>query len=240
VIRRQRSGSICYMHACVILQHYLQCMRTQQVNHKMLDLSEFIRKHFDNEQLGKSLKDGGGGGSSLDFFARITGIPQSEMNVLQTQRKSRDPELFDEMNDFILVNYTRRGPALVSCFKVEPSFLSSDDTVFDYEVEKGLFDEYAQAIGSKKHGLHSMVLIGAYKDASGKIWFTLQNSWEQGKYIRKVSAEYMASCEAKISFVPMDHNVVLSETFDLVDAEYAETTVDTPEECVDAELFDNC
>jgi hypothetical protein len=110
------------------------------------------------------------------------------------------------------------------------------DTVFDYEVEKGKFDEYAQEIGSKNtHGLHSMVLIGAYKEPSGKVWFTLQNTWK-GKYIRKVSAEYMASCQAKIWFVPMDHNVSLSENFDLVDAKYAETAVETPEECVDAEL----
>ena len=62
-----------------------------------------------------------------------------------------------------------------------------------------------------------MALIGAYKELSGKVWFTLQNTWK-GKYIRKVSAEYMGSCQAKISFVPMHYKVSFSKNFDLIDA----------------------
>ncbi len=57
-------------------------------------------------------------------------------------------------------------------------------------------------------------------------------------HIRQVSAEYMASCEAKISCVPLSQDISLSESVDLVDAEYAETTVEMSEECVDAELFE--
>jgi hypothetical protein len=235
VIRRQRTGN-CFMHACAILQHYLQCMRTQQDNHEMIDLSEYIRKHLDNEKLGIFLK-GSRGDSSVDFFARITGIPRKKMNVVQTESKSSDQVNFYHLTALILNRCTNQGPGLVSCFKVERDFVCTDETSFDYEVEEVKFDEYAKETGGKKPRLHSMVLIGAYKEPSGKVWFTLQNTW-RGKYIRKVSDEYMASCKAKISFVPMEHDVSLSEDFELVDAEYAETAVDTPEECVDADLFD--
>ena len=68
VIRSQRSG-ICFLHAGVLWQHYLKCKRTpgRLADHKMLDLSTFIRDRFSNYELEKFLKNGGGG-SSVSFF----------------------------------------------------------------------------------------------------------------------------------------------------------------------------
>jgi hypothetical protein len=178
-----------------------------------------------------SSKRGGGGGSSLDFFARITGIPKQEMQTFQINI-SMSQYAFEGMTDLVLYLFnSTKEPALVSCFKVEKLF-KTESVVFDYEVEEYQFDEYAQENGRNTHALHSMVMIGAHKEPSGKVWLLLQNFWK-GSYLRLVSAEYLTSCCAKVYFVPMNYDVSLSERFDLVDAAYAETSVKTREECVD-------
>ena len=76
-----------------------------------------------------------------------------------------------------------------------------------------------------------MVLIGAHKDENtGRVWFLLQNFW-RGGYFRLVSAEYLASCGAIISFVLLDADVSLTKgDYTTVDAEYAETDIPF-EEC---------
>ena len=64
---------------------------------------------------------------------------------------------------------------------------------------------------------------------SGKIWFLLQNSWIDN-YFKLVSAEYLASCGAEICFVSPGASVALVEGLPIVDDDYAETTLVTPEE----------
>lgn len=41
VLRSQKAG-VCFMHAVAVLQHYLQCLRTNCSNHVMLDVSDYI------------------------------------------------------------------------------------------------------------------------------------------------------------------------------------------------------
>jgi hypothetical protein len=234
VIRHQRAG-ICYMHACVVLQHYVQCKRTGQSDHKMLDLSEFIRKHFNNVELTKFLQTGGGG-NSLEFFGRITGIEVSEMRTYKFNKRMSQ-SVFQRTADSVLEEFnSTKEPALVSCFRVEKLITTQEAENFDYEVEQGKFLEYASRTGRNKPSLHSMVLIGAYSE-EGKVWFLLQNCWK-GQSFRLVTAKYLASCAATISFVPPDCDASLTESFDVIDAPFAETSVQTPEECAKREVVE--
>jgi hypothetical protein len=66
----------------------------------------------------------------------------------------------------------------------------------------------------------------------GKVWFLLQNTWKN-KYFRVVSAEYMASCKATISFVHKGVSVALVEKLHVVDSWYAETNCEM-EECAES------
>ena len=79
-----------------------------------------------------------------------------------------------------------------------------------------------------------MVLIRAHQDkAMGEIWFLAQNFWKN-MYIWLVLAKHLASCQAWVSFVPADQDILLSENFNLVDGFFIEIDMGV-EEC--EELF---
>ena len=235
-IRRQRAG-ICYMHAGAILQHYLQCKRaTGLKNHAMLDLSTYIRESMNKNEVSKYLQKGGGG-NSIDFFSRITGIPKKKLiSISFPAKKSEDPDSFNFAITYAWGVYAkRREPGLVSGFYIESAF-GGEKSVFDDEADEAEFDSYAR---SKEPGrttriMHSMVLIGAHREEeTGKVWFLLQNFWHN-KYFCIVSAEYLASCYATISFATPHDDVSLKGNHPTVDATYVETELELEEceECV--------
>ena len=230
VIRRQLSG-ICYMHAGALLQHYLQCIRTPgMVDQKMLDLSTYIRNCFSNHELTEFLVKGEGG-SSVSFFARITGISVRKLLSRSfNARKSEDPDYFNVCTAWALRTFARlREPGLVSGFLIETAFGDARQSTFDYEVDEQNFYMYAERRGGVKPITHSMVLIGVHHDEkTGKVWFLLQNFW-RNKYFCLVSAEYLASCDAKISFVRQGEDVSLEDGHMTVDAMYVETDLDVEE-----------
>jgi hypothetical protein len=234
-IRRQRAG-ICYMHAGAILQHYLQCKRTGLKDHKMLDLSTYIRDRMSDEDVAKILVKGGGG-SSVSFFSRITGIPIEDLcSISFGKKKSQNPVFFNNCTSWAWDTYVElREPGLVSDFLIESAFVDERNSVFDYEVEKAEFSSYARSKNRDVPVKHSMVLIGAHREKeTGKVWFLLQNFWRD-KYFRLVSAEYLASCKAKISFVADDEDVSLKGSHKTVDAMYVETDLEV-EECEELEV----
>ena len=230
VIRRQRAG-ICFMHAGALWQHYLQCIRTPGLaDHKMLDLSTFIRDRFSNHELENFLKNGGGG-SSVSFFYRITGIPVDKLSSRSFEvRKSQDPDYFNVCTAWALQTYARlREPGLVSDFRIELDFIEGNKSVYDVAVAEENFYSYAQLTGRDIPVRHSMVLIGVHRDEeTGKVWFLLQNFWSN-KYFCLVSAEYMASCKARISFVEHGGDVSLKEKYKTVDAMFVETDLKVEE-----------
>eukprot|EP00978_Attheya_sp_CCMP212_P003140 scaffold6461_cov48-Attheya_sp.AAC.7 len=234
VIRREAKGGVSYMHACAVFQHYLQCKRSGTFDHKILDVTTFMRDHFNNQELKAYFLTGvGGGQNTLDFLKRIVRISPDSMNSYTMMPKSQSETEFDLTTDKVLNHFSQfKEPALVSKFLIEKDFIEGENASFDYEVEERKFDEYATAKSSATRALHSMVLIGAHKEQdTGKVWFLLQNCWK-GKYICLVSAEYMASCQATITFVVKNHDVALLEEFDSVVGMYVETE-ETPEECAE-------
>ena len=80
---------------------------------------------------------------------------------------------------------------------------------------------------------HAMLLIGARKDKDGEYFFLVQNWWKARPFL-ELSGRYLASCDAKISF--LDPNVIKLERRAenegiLNDALYAETCSDSGEIC---------
>jgi len=231
VIRKQKSG-ICVLHASVVLQHYVQSLRIsneEDHTHEMLDISKFIRDDFPKEKKTKYIKTGACGLGSEEFFLLIT--ETKKLKKHHFTMKSFEEKIFHfEVEHFLEMYQYLKAPALVSCFRTEKAFHSG--TIFDGEVDESKFDKYAKSHG-KSEGIYctqAMVMLGAHKDENtGKVWFLLQNFWENG-YFRLVSAEYMASCNATVSFVLDEADVSLKKNFNIVDAEYAETTVQW-EEC---------
>ncbi len=72
-----------------------------------------------------------------------------------------------------------------------------------------------------------MLLIGGRKSDTGEFFFLLQNWWEKRFFI-EVTAEYLYSSEAIISFVE-EENKDIPSTFVCTNSPYSETTTDTSE-----------
>ena len=110
----QRMG-ICFMHAGAALQHILHCKWTSIFNHKMLNLSQFIDMHMNNEELRKVLMIGGGG-SLLAFLSWIIGIPSGKLMTVKLTRKSKSP-FFESTATTVFRYFTKSNePALILDF----------------------------------------------------------------------------------------------------------------------------
>ena len=59
------------------------------------------------------------------------------------------------------------------------------------------------------------------EDDNDRYWFLLQNTHED-QYFKLVTGEYLASCNANISFARAPVDMSLKDTFNFVDGEYSE------------------
>jgi hypothetical protein len=79
VMRKQMSG-LCFMHAPVLLQHYLvsiyKIKNKQALDFKMIDVAVYIKDHWRGPVLAQYLLYNRGG-SAVDFFGKINNIPIS-------------------------------------------------------------------------------------------------------------------------------------------------------------------
>jgi hypothetical protein len=82
VIRRQRAGNS-YMHAVVSFVRYVMAKRdiAQKYDHKMVDISSYMKDHFSSDDITEYIKTGGGG-NSLRFLESITGITARQRTVV--------------------------------------------------------------------------------------------------------------------------------------------------------------
>jgi hypothetical protein len=88
-IRRQLSG-ICSAHASVLYQHYIESCRREihDENHKMLDISSFIRNNRSQDIQKRYIEKGTIGLSSLELTTHFTGTNDWEYGQKNPCRKS--------------------------------------------------------------------------------------------------------------------------------------------------------
>jgi hypothetical protein len=207
VLRRQLSG-LCFMHAPVVLQHYLVAIETGATNVEMIDVASYIGQFRKGSALLFHIKENFGG--NAEQFMR-------EINYhvnLETDRVSI-PDVSASYFSSIcedLMSYLTLKPALVSNFRVDDLFLTSEDCSFSTTSD------------SRYIGNHAMVLIGMRRCPDKKFMFLLQNWWEK-KFFIEVSASYMKNSDARITMFksPIPR---IPTNFPCVRAIYAETSVD--------------
>jgi hypothetical protein len=127
------------------------------------------------------------------------------------------PDRYAEFTDVCskILEELRQYPALVSNFKVSQDFLKG-----------GLSFTQPYYLGKDFVGFHAMLLVGG-RVKDGKYFFLLQNWWENRSFI-EVSAEYMYSAEATISFVEQEI-IEIPSNIQCTDSPYAKTATDAPE-----------
>lgn len=176
VERFQKSG-LCYMHACVVIQHYLVAMNNE-VEIPMLNMAEFLKVHMPADILYQHIWNNKGG-DSLEFLKSILKeTPESESIHHCSNRK--DLESMDQC----LRSY---GPGLVSGFSVSKSFIGDD------------WQHLGKNQAKVFEGRHAMVLVGN-RIVNGNQRFLLQNWWKSKAYI-EIDVDYLISSNATVHFI---------------------------------------
>jgi hypothetical protein len=171
VERFQKSG-LCFMHAPVVLQHYLVSMHSDQ-HMPMLDIAAYLRQFMDPIALEKHIWNDEGG-DSMEF-------------ILSILHSGDSTDLSHENADFpkLLEQY---GPALIRIqgFKVEQKFHSSSW-------------QHLGVCSSEIIGKHAMILVG-YRREKYETRYLVQNWWKMKPFV-EVDASYLRSCRSIVHFV---------------------------------------
>jgi len=168
VERVQKSG-LCYMHAPIVLQHYLVRMNSDTPV-MMLDMAIYLRHHMDNEALYLHIWSDHGG-DSAEFLRQIL-VQQPEPVV--TTVETTAARLAERLKEC--------GPLLVAGVRIDAVF--DDQTTMSF---RGVRDD-------KHKGRHAMVMVGHRKDGDVDL-FLLQNWWRKKPFV-EVTAQYLVSCQA--------------------------------------------
>lgn len=211
VLRCQLSG-LCYLHAPVVLQHYMCCIGRNESYGSMVNVASFIQESFKGKLLLDYLLHNQGG-NSLATLRQICNEPNLNIDRLTVPDPKHGKSEHNRTCTKIM-NKLRSKPALITEFIVEKKFHESPSTSF-----KGRVDL------AQQKGMHAMVLVGVRKDPKdGHFWFLLQNWWK-GRFFIEVDGEYMATSGCTVIFV-METITVIPSKMPLVSSQYAETNCD--------------
>lgn len=176
LMQRMSTSVLSYMHAPIVLQHYLVCRTNSQKKRVgMLDAISYMRNNFTTEQLERQVF-ANEGGASISFLRDILD-PETQISS-----GSIDLIKFDE-------TLRQYGPLLVSQFEVYEDFLRMNKFSYDNPVR------------GNKQGEHAMLIVGMRMDGD-TLKFLLQNWWADKQFV-EVSYYYLRQCSRPgvISFV---------------------------------------
>ena len=192
VLRCQLSG-LCYIHACVVLQHYSVAINESDdsKNVGMLDIGKYVGEILDAESLEMYLTSPHGGNtiSILNSLCDLKDSDHRRFNISTTYDED-EIKYRNAMCDKIMKMLTKQ-PALVSRFDIMNNFVKGPSVSFT-DPNLDSFPEERES--------HAMVLVGMRKTVNDEYYFLLQNWW-RGRYFIEVSCDYFAACGPLITFV---------------------------------------
>jgi len=215
----------------------------------MIDTSWVMREssYFNKEMLENYILNTAGG-SALSFLTFLTGLEPEhlitdQLHIVKEVGLTKFQKRAKEIHDDFHSRCGSREPGLVVGFNVDKLFqsgnLTSDGTKTNSFTDPGLvYDKENAVMLGGKIVTHSMILIGSqYCSKQGEYMFSLQNWWPE-QFLVTVSAEYLASCEAKVVFLRKDVALELREDLDTIDDVYAEGSTPGEDTCFDDGLGD--
>jgi hypothetical protein len=199
LVQRVQLSGLCYLHAPVVLQHYLVARVVNNHSTGMLDIAKIIQGNFDADQLYEHIFNAKGGSAPgvLRFILQPGSVVSNWPAVLLDQTRLE-----------------KFGPHLLATFMVHEDFMYHDK--FSYRGKPS----------GKRVGLHAMVIIGVRMEGTSKV-FLVQNWWAKKQFV-EMDEEYMESCEGIPMFVET-RQTEIPKQFDQVFEMYAETNVDLEE-----------
>ena len=196
-------SGLCFMHAPVVLQHYLVAMQTDN-RVPSLDIARYMRRYRSSKDLHAHIMADGGGFSA--GFAETILVPDSKLK----------PVVPDD-DDKITARLEQYGPALLSGFIVDEDFRNT--AVHQHLGER---DE-----ASKIVGMHAMLVVG-HRQEGNSTRLLVQNWWRQKPFI-EVDTAYLTSTKAQLNFA-LTPQPTIPEHFPTSDASHVELELDFPEQ----------
>ena len=223
IAQRVQLNGLCYLHAPVLLHHYL-ASRNLPGNQTagLLNLARYIRECFDPESLQRQIFSDKGG-YSLEVLEQIL-EPNSELAFLELGKVNRRT-----LEEF--------GPGLIYQMAIHSDFSS----------RKHRWKHTGRAIG-QRFGYHSKLCIGVREETEKLSWwkrawkkprktryFLLQNFWQTKQFV-EVDEEYIESCRARVAFVKTPQIKILWG-LPITSGKYAESAnLDKPEQLPEERL----
>ena len=211
IIRQQNSG-LCYLHAPVVIEHYMISIVTKCENVSMINIGLMEKDLLSGHDIEKFILEDRGG-SSQAVLSQLCDLGAADTTTFAIPRFGT--QLYQPTCLEILGNLLNR-PALVSNFHVTDAFLSTGTALTGVPVFHA----------DDQDNRHSMVLIGGRQSVDGEIYFLLQNWWHD-RFFVEVSGEYFSYCTASITFV--DKAITKTKILQRVVSSYAETSIDKGE-----------
>ena len=171
LVQRVQKSGLCYLHAPVVLSHYLVSKYNSTDPTAMINIALHVAGSFDSRALYEHIYSDRGGSSIalLNTFLAPASVYQS-WNIMDI-----------EVRTFKLY-----GPALISGFEVFDDFLAEDRL------------HYEGLPSGKSLGFHAMVLIGMKTKPVRT--FLIQNWWPRKQFI-SITEEYLIATKPTIYFV---------------------------------------
>ena len=208
----QRTGN-CYLHAPVVLQHYLVVKGSGHADHTKVDISKYVQSNITGPALQKYLQ--GEGGTSADVLTSIASLAPDDLDtiVVSSRHLSRNADdISNNLRDF--------GPALISVFPVDARFLSATQATATFRKP-----DYNPATVK---GWHVMVLLGIRPDAQEGHMCLVQN-WHEGMELLEMSLPYLAATGCLIKFV-LKPLTTIPDTLPKISAAFTEALADAGKE----------
>jgi hypothetical protein len=191
---RVQHGSVCYVHAPVMLVQYLCYLdpgdpERADPGHYIINISQWMRNNLMPYELWERIFVDEQGGSSIDVLTRIlakSGTPEIQ-SLTERSFDRTDPSI---LLNVIFDHFKRFGPALVSRVKVTKSF--QDASIHRHIGLIPCNDEFV--------GYHAMLLVGVRIDNNDQAWFLLQNWWAKKQFV-EVDWTWFVDCGASLHLV---------------------------------------
>ncbi|KAI8898807.1 hypothetical protein BC833DRAFT_588216 [Globomyces pollinis-pini] len=177
VERFQRSG-LCYMHACVVMQHYLVAMNNDK-QIPMLNMAEYLKKYMPGTHLYEQIWNDKGSDSWEFLRSILKKRPKSKQIISLVNESLAQTDMGALLQE--------HGPALVSGFCVTEEFITENWQHLGEHNEENF------------KGRHAMVLVG-YREVDGNKRYLLQNWWKTKAYV-EVDVDYLLSSDTTIHFI---------------------------------------
>lgn len=185
-IRYQKENQ-CFWQSVALIEHYIVAIQSQGRFLEMLDIGAYIRGRLDNpEDLHRVLTVGHRPGSALHTLIEMMGL-----NNEQYEEFSVKKQRYEEM--YLAI---KKGPILVSNFRVETDFLSP--------AVKGKASYTNTPKFKEGDPTHTMVMLAIRRDNRGDYFCLLQNYWSS-KFLVEVSMEYLEACGSHVAHFQCPH-----------------------------------